>query len=343
MDFTHFLSSHMMDKSYGGKRTYQDMVEQAVMADRVGYTAVVLPEHHLINILMLPSPLQMAVKVSCLTKKINLITSVAVLPIRDMRIFAGEVVQADMLCDGRLMLGVGRGAFAYEVGRLGTPIEITQRKFDESLAVLEALLTEEEVSWDGEFYKFEPLTIMPRPMRPIPLMLAVMAPDKIYDGAKKGYNIQTTPLRATHEYLLEQVNAFHRGKADAGEKGRGKRISLQRGMYLARDEADAKEKIAFAHEYYKRFDNVFTGPGVVHHGVIEPLPREQSAEELGRNLVICPRSEMLDRLGAYAEAGIDEMIVTSNFGQPQEETLDMMQRLAEEIIPHFAARRSNAA
>ena len=81
-----------------------------------------------------------------------------------MRIFAGEVVQAHMLCDERLVLGVGRGAFAYEVARLGTPIETTRPEFVESLPVLEALLTREEVSWQGEFYNFEPLTIMPRPL-----------------------------------------------------------------------------------------------------------------------------------------------------------------------------------
>ncbi|MEA2779422.1 MAG: hypothetical protein QOK29_966, partial [Rhodospirillaceae bacterium] len=304
----------------------------------LGYRGVSIPEHHVINILMIPSPLQMAVKLSGLTTNIEFVTSVVVLPIHDMRVFAGEVVQADMLCDNRLVLGVGRGAFAYETGRLGTPLDITQRKFNESLSVLQALLSEEEVSWDGEFYKFDPLTIMPRPTRTIPLMLAVITPEGIYHCAKQGYHIQTTPLGTSHDRLLAQVGAFHRGKAEAGEKGDGMRIALQRGLYAARDEAEAKEKIAYAHEFYKRFDNVFTGPGIVNRGMIEPLPRNQTAEELGSNLVICPPAEMIDRLAAYQEVGIDEMILSSNFGQPQAETLDMMQRFAEEVMPHFTPK-----
>ena len=166
MEFSHFLSSYLPDPSYGGKRLFADMVEQATTAERLGYRSVTIPEHHLINILLTPSPLQMAVKVASVTERLELVTSVVVLPIRDMRVFAGEVAQADILTDGRLVLGVGRGAFAYEMGRLGTPIEDSREKFDESLDVLIALLTREEVGWSGKYYDFEPLTIMPRPLPP---------------------------------------------------------------------------------------------------------------------------------------------------------------------------------
>src|SRR5699024_8450203 len=103
-------------------------------------------EHHLVNILLTPAPLQMAVKVASETDNIGVTTSVAVLPLHDMRVFAGEVAQADILTNGRLMLGVGRGAFSYELRRMGVDLERTREKFDESLEVLQALLSQEEVS-----------------------------------------------------------------------------------------------------------------------------------------------------------------------------------------------------
>ena len=64
MEFNHFLSSYLPDPNYGGKRLFDDMVEQAKTADRLGYQSVSIPEHHLINILLSPAPLQMAVKVA---------------------------------------------------------------------------------------------------------------------------------------------------------------------------------------------------------------------------------------------------------------------------------------
>lgn len=336
MEFNHFLSSYLPDHLGSGKKLYQCMVEQAVQAERSGYTGVSIPEHHLINILLVPSPLQMAVKIASVTQHVELVTSIVVLPIRDMRVFAGEVVQADAMTDHRLVLGVGRGAFKYEIERLGVPMESTRERFDESLLVLKALLTEKDVSWDGKYYKFDPMTIMPRPERDIPLMVATMVPEGIFACAKQGYSVQTTPLSGDHQMLLDQVSAFRRGKAEAGAGAPKSRLSLQRAVYLARDEADAKEKIALAYDYYKRFDNVYSGPGIVSAGGIDPLPRQQSIEDLAKNLLICTREQMLDQLGKYAEAGIDEVIMTSNFGQSQEDSLDMVSRFGEEIIPYFS-------
>ena len=140
-----------------------------------------IPEHHLINASHGTLTLQLAVKLAALTRNVGLVASIAVLPVRDMRIFAGEVVQAHMLCDERLVLGVGRGACATR-SRGSAPRSIRHGQIVESLQVLEALLTREEVSWQGEFHDFEPLTIMPTPF-PIPLMIAAMAPDSIYDSA----------------------------------------------------------------------------------------------------------------------------------------------------------------
>lgn len=338
MEFNHFLSAYLPDPDASGRALYHNMVEQAVMAEQVGYAGISIPEHHLINILLVPSPLQLAVKIAAVTRRIELVTSIAVLPIRDMRVFAGEVVQADALCDGRLVLGVGRGAFKYEIEKLDVPMETTRERFDESLGVLQALLTRKDVSWEGKYYNFGPLTVMPRPEREIPLMVATMAPEGIRSCAAQGFSVQTTPLSGDHQMLLGQVNAFREGKAQSRFRNSSSRLSLQRATHLARDEADAREKLQLAHEYYMRFDNVFTGPGLVQGGAIEPLPRKQSIEELGNNLLICTRERMLDQLGAYAEAGIDEVIMTANFGQSQDDTLDMMQRFGEQIIPYF---RSN--
>jgi alkanesulfonate monooxygenase SsuD/methylene tetrahydromethanopterin reductase-like flavin-dependent oxidoreductase (luciferase family) len=333
MDFTHFLSSHMLDPATGGKRLYRNTVEQAVHAEACGYDGVGIPEHHLVNILLVPSPLQMAVKVAAHTNRVKLVTSICQLPIRDMRVFAGEVVQAQALCDGRLMLGVGKGAFGFETGRIDVPMAETKERFDEALQVLEALLTKDEVSWQGKHYNFAPLTIMPRPEDPIPLMLGVMAPPAIEAAAAKGYHVQTTPLSATHGVLEGQVAAFYRGRAQNPKADN--RLYLQRGVFLVNSKAERQRMVEQAHLYYASFDNVFGGPGIVDKGMIRPLPRNQTAEELGQNILICERDEMIDRLAHYAELGIDEVIVTSIFGQDQQATLDMMSAFGAEVMPHL--------
>ncbi len=341
MLFNHFLSAYYPDTSYGGHRLFRDMIAQGILADQLGYSAVTIPEHHLINILLTPSPLQMAVRVAAETRNIDLVTSVSVLPIHDMRIFAGEVSQADNLTDGRLVLGVGRGAFRYELERLGVDMEQTREIFDESLMVLEELLTKEEASWDGTHYQFEQLTIMPRPYtKPMPrIMIAALAPTALYHCARRGFNVQTTVLQHDRNHLLEQVQGFQTGKAERSDQSVDIKLSMLQVGYLAKDQADADEKIDLAHDYYKRFDNVFTGPGIVSRGAIEPLPRQQTRDELAANLLICTRDEMIDHLSYYKEAGIDEITLNPNIGASQDEVLEQMNRMAAEVFPALSAQR----
>ena len=345
MKFSLQLSADYPDKSYGSQQVYADMLEQAQLADRLGYDAVSITEHHLINCLMMPAPLIFATKIASVTQRVKIMTSIVVLPLHDMRIFAGELVVADIFTEGRLLLGVGRGAFAYEMERLGVPMAETQARFNESLDVLQALLREEEVSWDGAYYRFEPLTIMPRPMQPggPQMMMAVMNPEGIYACTKRGFHIQTTPLAGNHQLLVDQVGGFTRAKGEMGADGAHLTLTLSRVAHVATNPQERQRKIEAAHRYYGRFDNVFTGPGLVDNGMVRPLPRSQSIEELAESLLICTPQEMIDKLAPYAELGIDRVILNMNFGLPQTQTMESIQAFAEEVMPHFDSTPARAA
>lgn len=338
MKFSIQLSADYPDKSYGGDRVYRDMIDQGVLADQLGYDAVGLTEHHLINCLMNPAPLQFAVKLAAHTTNVKIMTSVLVLPLHDMRILAGELVVADIFTEGRLLAGVGRGAFAFEMERLGVPMDETRERFDESLEVLQALLTREEVSWSGKFYNFEPLTVMPRPVAPDrpQLMMAVMNPAGIEASTKRGFHIQTTALSGNHEMLVDQVEAHKSAKHALGADGEHLTLSLSRVAFVADTKAERDARLAAAHRYYGRFDNVFTGPGIVDAGMIRELPRSQSIEELAEGLLVCTTEEMIDKLAVYDTLGVDRVILNPNFGLSHHDTMDMIQRFAEDVMPHFS-------
>ena len=166
------------------------------------------------------------------------------------------------------------------------------------------------------------------------------------DGSDLTAKVETLALR--HAALREEVQraqtaeAFTRGRAELGEAGSHLRLSLSRVCVAAKNDADAKRKIALAYDYYSRFDNVFTGPGLVDNGCIRALPREQTVEELANNLIICPPAEMADRIAAYADLGVDEFIMNVNIGHSQAEALEAMQLFHEEVMPHFAQRKKLA-
>jgi hypothetical protein len=81
----------------------------------------------------------------------------------------------------------------------------------------------------------------------------------------------------------------------------------------------------------------------VQNGQIAELPGTRTLEQLNENLLICPPREMVDRLGPYAELGIDDLIMNVNVGVPQEERLEAIERFAREVMPHLVARPGGAA
>jgi len=105
--------------------------------------------------------------------------------------------------------------------------------------------------------------------------------------------------------------------------------------FVADDEADRKKRLAAAHSYYGRFDNVFTGPGLVDAGMIRNLPRTQSIEELAKSLLVCTTDEMIEKLAVYDELDVDRVILNPNFGMSQADTLETIERFAEEVMVHF--------
>jgi alkanesulfonate monooxygenase SsuD/methylene tetrahydromethanopterin reductase-like flavin-dependent oxidoreductase (luciferase family) len=139
--------------------------------------------------------------------------------------------------------------------------------------------------------------------------------------------------------MCEQLDAFKRGKAACGESGRDLRLAVMRVCCVAKDDADVRRKLDLAYDYYGRFQNVFTGPGLVEQGAIKALPLKQSKDELRESLLICTSSEMIDRLKAYEEIGVDELIVNGNIGHSNQESLDALERFAAEVMPFFPTTR----
>ncbi len=338
MEFSIFLSCYFPDTRQSAASMYDLMLEEARLAEDLGYCGVTAPEHHFMNILMNPSPLMLAIKIADATTRIPITSSVLVLPFLDMKRLAGEIALADILTGGRIQLGVGRGAFAYEFERFGVPVDRSREKFDESLAVLEALLGGEEVSWDGAYYSFAPLTIMPRPLQQPypPIWIAALAPTAFYHCARRGYRVQTTPLKATAELVGQQAEAFFKGAAEAGPAGEKLRLSMLRAAFVAADEADAEEKVRLAHGYWRRFSNVRETPGDIRGGAITPIEIADSFEDIRNVLLVGTAEQVTEKLRLYADCGVHEVNLNMNIGATPEETLASIERFAKEVMPHFS-------
>ncbi|WP_137388936.1 LLM class flavin-dependent oxidoreductase [Rhodoligotrophos defluvii] len=340
MKFGFYLPCYYPDMSYPAAQLYRDTIEEAKLAEELGFISLTIPEHHFINYLVHPSPLLTAVRVAAETKSIPLISAVLVLPFYDIRRLAGEIAQADCLTDGRIQIGVGRGAFRYEFDRFNVPVEESRDRFDDSLNLLMALLSEEEVSWDSKYYKFDALTITPRPyQKPCPkIWVAALSEGAIAGTVRRGFNVMTTPLRDPFEAASRQAKAFL-AALPPGNPLNQKHSMLRMG-FVTKNDADTTEKLQLALENHRRFVNVFETPGTVKGGAIVPLDVPETLEDIRQSLIIGSPQECLDKIGHYAELGIDDIQVNMNFGASHRDVMGALERFAVHVMPHFKSTAS---
>jgi alkanesulfonate monooxygenase SsuD/methylene tetrahydromethanopterin reductase-like flavin-dependent oxidoreductase (luciferase family) len=153
----------------------------------------------------------------------------------------------------------------------------------------------------------------------------------------------TTPLRDSLEAALAQIDAFHRGVADVGVEARDRKFSMLRMIYVAKDKADAREKLAIANQNDQRFHNLYTTPGTVRNGAVVPIETGRTLEEVDRNLIIGSPEECIEKLTPYAERGLFDFMANLSFGAPHRDVMGAMERLARDVMPHFRATPETSA
>ena len=100
------------------------------------------------------------------TRNLRLVTSVMILPYRNPVVTAKMLATIDVLSNGRVIVGVGVGWLREEFETLGC-FEFDRRGTlsDEYLKIFKILWTQEPASFDGEFYRFDALHFLPKPIQ----------------------------------------------------------------------------------------------------------------------------------------------------------------------------------
>jgi len=99
------------------------------------------------------------------TRTIRLGTMVLVLPLRNPAYFAKEWATLDVLSNGRTILGLGVGWHEDEFALMGVPYRERGPRTSEAIEAIKALWAGDDVTFDGKYYRFQHLTIDPKPLQ----------------------------------------------------------------------------------------------------------------------------------------------------------------------------------
>lgn len=148
---------------------FEQIVEQATLAERVGFDSCWVSEHHQ-SANHGPAPLMTLAALATATDTLEFVTSVALLPLRNAVEFAEKCAVLDQISNGRFTLGVGLGYVEEEFDAYGVPIDDRVGRLIEGVKLLDRYLSSDDpISFESPFWSLDdwqpiPTTVQdPRP------------------------------------------------------------------------------------------------------------------------------------------------------------------------------------
>jgi alkanesulfonate monooxygenase SsuD/methylene tetrahydromethanopterin reductase-like flavin-dependent oxidoreductase (luciferase family) len=221
---------------------YARAFERIAVMDEGGYDAVWLAEHHFSTYSVCPSTTVMGAHVAARTRRLRIGTAVTLAALYQPLRLAEELALLDMLSNGRLAWGAGRGFDPREFRAFGVPVEESAERMQECVDVVLAAWGEEKLEHRGRHFAFNDVRVLPRPLqRPHPpVWLAASSPDAVVRAAKRGFSILQDPHSSHAE--IGRKRALYRETLEAsGHVFAGRELPIARLLACAPTDREAEE------------------------------------------------------------------------------------------------------
>jgi alkanesulfonate monooxygenase SsuD/methylene tetrahydromethanopterin reductase-like flavin-dependent oxidoreductase (luciferase family) len=324
----------VMDHHPNGPRAVPDYYTQfrrmAVEAERLGYDAAFVAEHHFHEYGVVPNPAVMLAAVAAETTRIRLGPAISTLPYHNPQMVAESYAMLDILSGGRLALGVGSGYLKHEFAGFNVRVEDKRERFDETLLLLKRLLAGERVTHEGKFHRLNEVALNIRPIQQPapPIYVAALAREGAYYIGRQGNRVMSIPYASFT--AIEQLGTFEqdyrRGRAESGVTfADGDDAIYTFHTHVAASDAEARRIAARPFDLYvetrlyarrQTYDDVLAS-GLGLFGSVETVAEQVTG--LGR-------------------MGVRHIALLMDFGlMPETELQRSMRRFVEEVVPRVQA------
>lgn len=259
------------------------------------------------------------------TTTLKLATALLVIPFRNPLVMAKEIATLDQLSGGRVMLGVGLGAYREEFeAEFGANAEgmVRGEMLDESIEIMHQLFTQDNVTYTGKYYDIQHAQSFPRP---------VQEPFAFYFGGNsvKGYKRVAKwgtgwlPALLTPAEVKSGVDAITEECAAVGRSIKDIDVAPQISVSIAKTHEEAVAR-------YERSQ-------IYRHSCSlgkSTMKGKDPTDYLNRNLVGSVE-EVCEQVERYIEAGVQTFSALIFADNTLEETRDHMAFFSEEIIKKY--------
>ena len=144
-------------------RYYQDTLDLVIRSEQLGFDSVWLGEEHFYSFGICPSPQLFLTALARETTTLRLGTAISLLPFENPLRKAEDFAMLDILSNGRLDFGAGRGIIPKHFEGFRIPPQESQARYEEALAIIRQAWTQDSFSYQGKFWQVPELSLSPKP------------------------------------------------------------------------------------------------------------------------------------------------------------------------------------
>lgn len=340
------LFPQLRDKSE--KEIIEQATEQLVYAEELGFDSVWLAEHHFSEYGILGNPLIFAASLAAKTKRIRIGTAVMILPFYNPLRLAEDAAVVDILSNGRLELGIGRGYQPAEFKGFGIDQNEARGRFNETVEILQQAWSQGEVNFSGKYFHYEGVRVYPKPIQKpgIPLHFAAVSNDTFTINGSLGRPILTSPNFTPLDIIKRNFEIYRNSLTENGFDPSNYKFPLMQQVYVAESPEEAKrDSLEHSKWYYDLLATLLPGSrgekAAEEYKFYEKV--QKSTATLSKEIIessggnFGSPEEVIQRLKYMEEnIGISQYICWFNFGQLEyKQVIKAMELFAKEVIPAF--------
>ena len=314
---------------------YEQILEQVALAEELGWECFMFNEHHFLGYGgPIANPAVLLAAAAARTSKIHLGPCIAILPLRHPLHSAEDYAMVDAISGGRLEFGIGSGNTEMDYKVFGVTRENDRQRLHEALEIVLKAWSQDHASHRGEFWRFDELTLYPRPMQQPhpPIWVAGTSAEGLGWAGRQGYHIMTVGHPHPPEKVCLGVEAWKRGLIEAGFDPSNKHCQFHVRTHVHEDSEQAKLTGMAA---VKRYDEISR----IGRRSLSAAPAEYDWEMMlatGRNNYGNPEQCIRNIRNAMKNYYFDTLTTTFNFGAiPHAEIMKSMRLFAGEVMPAF--------
>ena len=335
---------------------YHELVEQVLVAEKVGFDVFGASEQHLaIGGASTSAPEILYAYIMALTTRIRFAHAIVLLPLRfnhPLRV-AERIATLDIMSHGRMEAAMGRGNTMLALRGFEVSPEENRAQQLEAIDVIRTAFIDDPFSFVGEYFKIPPRSLVPKPVQypHPPLSLAATSPASHTIAAQKGIGAVSFANFSGWDVLIKNLGVYDTvfDETDHAMPARRNKAVLASGLICAETMAEARKEFLPILDYVKLAVDAYDRLATTGEDYAYVKEIKQNVDENildvdymlneSASFVVGAPDDCIEQCQRFEELGIDELWLRIDTTE-HDEILRTIERFGKYVIPHFKSKHA---